>query len=155
MRRAGRVGRPHGLDGSFHVVEATPGLLVADAAVRAGELDTVVVGVKGTDEHPIVRLEGASDRNAAEALRGAELIALDAPPRELDDDEYPAEDLVGCSVVDGDRRLGEVVRLLAYPSCEVLELDSGLLVPMVRDAVKAVDVAGKVIAVDAGFLGAA
>ena len=155
MRPAGRVGRPHGLDGSFHVVEATPGLLAPDVAIRAGTLDTVVAAVKGTAEHPIVRLAAAGDRTAAEALRGTELIAVDVAARELDEDEYAAEDLVGCSVADGDRKLGVVARLLAYPSCEVLELDSGELVPMVRDAIRSVDVEAKVIQVDAEFLGAA
>ena len=62
---------------------------------------------------------------------------------------------VGATVVDGDRALGTVSSLLALPSCEVLELDTGLLVPMVRDAIRSVDVDARRIDVDGGFLGAA
>jgi 16S rRNA processing protein RimM len=48
-----------------------------------------------------------------------------------------------------------VERLMALPSCEVLELDTGLIVPMVRDAIRSVDIEAKRIEVDAEFLGAA
>jgi 16S rRNA processing protein RimM len=77
----------------------------------------------------------------------------DAPA--LEADEYWAQDLEGCTVADGERVLGTVVRLLGMPSCEVLELDDGTLVPMVRDAIRTVDVSAKRIDVNAGFLGAA
>jgi 16S rRNA processing protein RimM len=150
--RAGRGGRPHGLDGSFHVVRPVGRLLVAGA--RLEELGAIVVR-KGTDEKPILRVEGVSDRTAAEALRGRELVVLDAPEPELEADEYLAEDLEGCVVSDGERELGRVERLLAYPSCELLELDDGSLVPLVRDCIRSVDVEAKRIEVDGGFLGAA
>jgi 16S rRNA processing protein RimM len=153
LLHAGRVGRPHGLDGSFHVVEPAPGLLVAGAEVWVGDRSTEIVRRAGTDERPILRVELASDRAGAEALRGQQLSVprTDAPP--LEDDEYWAEDLVGCTVVAGERPLGTVQRLLAYPSCEVLELDDGVLVPMVRDAIRAVDLRERRIEVDDAFLG--
>ena len=149
--RAGRVGRPHGLDGSFHVLEPVARLLVEGAEVAGlGQ----IVGRKGSDDRPIVRVSSASDREAADALRGRELdIPGEAEP--LGEDEYLAADLEGCAVVDGDRTLGTVRRLIALPSCEALELDGGDLVPLVRDCVRRVDVAAKRIEIDAGFLGAA
>ena len=153
MIPAGRVGRPHGLDGSFHVTRPKAQLLQVGAALVVGEIPTRIASRKGTDEHVILRLELASDRDAVGALRGQELL-VDAAP-ELDEDEYLASDLVGCAVVDGERALGEVTALLALPSCEALELDSGLLVPLVRDAVRSVDIERKRIDVDAEFLGAA
>jgi 16S rRNA processing protein RimM len=55
-----------------------------------------------------------------------------------------------------------VTRLLALPSCEVLEVDRGgsetsaaLLVPLIRDAVRSVDVESREIDVDLAFLGEA
>jgi 16S rRNA processing protein RimM len=155
---AGRVGRPHGLDGSFHVTQPRAELLVLGARVRAGGEETEVVRRAGTDERPIVRLASASTREACEALRGADLeVHRDhAPP--LEDDEFYAEELEGCAVRDGDVEVGVVRRLLALPSCEVLEVERAgdgpaLLVPLVRDAVREVDVASRVIDVDLGFLG--
>lgn len=76
------------------------------------------------------------------------------PP--LEEDEWLAEDLVGCSVLSGDTLLGKVERLLAYPSCELLEVpgDSApVLIPLISDAVIEVDVEAKRILVDGAFLG--
>jgi 16S rRNA processing protein RimM len=155
----GRVGRPHGLDGSFHVTRPRPGLLALGAAVRVGESEAQIVRRAGTDARPILRLEGCEGRAAAEALRGQELLVRRTAAPTLDADEWWAEDLQGCRVVDSarDREVGSVLRLLALPSCEVLEVGrsgrADLLVPLVRDAVRAVDVGARVIDVDLDFLG--
>ena len=150
--RAGRIGRPHGLDGSFYVIEPVARLLVVGT-----ELDGlgVIAARKGTDAKPIVRLDTVADREAADALRGRSLDVADAEPDALGDDEYAAADLEGCVVVDGDVSLGVVARLVALPSVEALELDDGSLVPMVRDCVRSVDIEAKRIDIDRGFLGAA
>jgi 16S rRNA processing protein RimM len=156
--RAGRVGRPHGLDGSCYVTEPWPALLALGARVRVSGGEREIVRRAGTDARPIIRLEGCADRAAAEALRGAELLVdRDATPP-LGDDEWYAEDLEGCVVHDGGRDLGLVRRMLALPSCEVLEVDRpgggpALLVPLVRDAVRSVDITGRRIEVDLRFLG--
>jgi 16S rRNA processing protein RimM len=111
----------------------------------------------GTAERPIVRVEGAADRDAALALRGEPLWVerADAPP--LDEDEFWADDLVGADAVDGDRAVGTVSRVLALPSCEVLVVERAgeaeLLVPLVGDAVRAVDLQARRIDVDLAFLG--
>ena len=60
------------------------------------------------------------------------------------------------STTPGD--VGVVARLLALPSCEVLQVTRSegrpeLLVPLVGDAVRAVDVANRRIDVDLKFLG--
>jgi 16S rRNA processing protein RimM len=149
---AGRVGKPHGLDGSFYVVDAEPRLLTLGTTVQVGGRAVEIVRRAGTDDRPIVRLATASDRDAADALRGAELLAPRTAAPELEPDEYWAEDLVGCLVVAGQRELGEVERMVAYPSCEVLQVGEHLI-PLVRDAVRSVDVAARRIEVDARFLG--
>jgi 16S rRNA processing protein RimM len=59
--------------------------------------------------------------------------------------------------VDGGAPVGVVRRLVGLPSFEVLEVEredrADLLVPMVRDAIRGVDVAAGVIDVDLAFLG--
>jgi 16S rRNA processing protein RimM len=155
---AGRVGRPHGLDGSFHVTGARGAMLELGATVRIGEEEVEIVRRAGTDVRPIVRLAGHDGHEAAVALRGSELLVhRDAVPA-LDDDEWYAEDLEGCRVVDGEVAVGRVRRLVALPSCEVLEVEregDDLLVPLVRDAVRSVDVDAGVVDVDLAFLNAA
>jgi 16S rRNA processing protein RimM len=157
LLEAGRVGRPHGLDGSFHVTRP-------DARLLAGADEVYVNGVlqaidrrAGTDDRPILRLAGHAGREAAEALRGAQLaVPLERAPA-LEADEYWAHDLAGCAVFDGARHVGEVRRMVPLPSCEALEVERAdgavLLVPMVRDAIRSVDVGGKRIDVDLAFLG--
>lgn len=154
---AGRVGRPHGLDGSFRVVQPRSRLLVEGMPVRVADRRTEVVRRIGPDPEPVVRLAIAGDREGAEALRGALLeVPRDAAPA-LEEGEHWAEDFPGLRVVDGARAVGTVRRLVELPSCEVLEVerpgDEDLLVPLVGDAVRRLDVAGGVVDVDLGFLG--
>ena len=83
----------------------------------------------------------------------------DAAPA-LDADEWWADELEGCAVRDGKIEVGTVTRLIGLPSCEVLEVaraEGGkpLLVPLVSDAVREVDVAARVIEIDLRFLGSA
>lgn len=158
--RAGRVGRPHGLDGSFHVTTGNPRLLELGATVMIDGDPRRIERRAGYDARPILRLEGCTDREGAEALRGAELLVARTEAPALDDDEWWAEELEGCSVHDGGRPVGTVRRLLALPSCEVLEVErSGgggeLLIPLVGDAVRSVDVSAREIDVDLEFLGEA
>ncbi len=152
------MGKPHGLDGSFHVTRPRGELFQLGRVIRVGDVETEIVRCDGTTDRPILRVDVAAGREAIEALRGADIGVrrTDAPP--LEDDEYYAEQLEGCAVLDGSVSVGRVVRLLGMPSCDVLEVarDAGgepLLVPMVRDAIRRVDVARRVIDVNMAFLG--
>ncbi len=155
---AGRVGRPHGLDGSFYVTRAVTRLLGEGTVVSVAGQRAAIVRRAGTEKRPIVRLEGIAGREAAEALRGQELTVAGADAPALAEGEWWAHELEGCEVRSGGELLGTVARLLEYPSCEVLEVQprgggATVLVPMVRDAVRNVDVAARRIEVDVAFLG--
>jgi len=156
--RAGIVGRPHGLDGSFHVISPVAGLLAAGESVRVAGSDRRIARRAGFEARPILRLEGDEDRAAAEAMRGSEiLVARDRAP-ELGPDEWWADELEGCTVSDSGRDVGIVTRLLELPSCEVLEVaraggGDALLVPLITDAVRDVDLERRVIDIDMRFLG--
>ena len=103
----------------------------------------------GTSDKPIMRLAGCTAREHAEALRG---LALELPRDEsLEEDEFWASDLAGCVVVDGAREVGVVARMIALPSCEALEVGD-LLIPMVRDAIRSIDIEARRIDVDMGFV---
>jgi 16S rRNA processing protein RimM len=159
--RAGTVGRAHGLDGSFHVggvAAAVFGLVQLGSEVEVGGRVRRVVRAAGHAARPILRLEGCETREDAEALTGEEIYVPRSRAPDLEADEWWAEDLEGCAVRDGAREVGVVTALLAMPSCEVLEVrraegGSDLLVPLIRDAVRAVDVEAGMIDVDLRFLG--
>jgi len=70
LLNAGRVGRPHGLDGSFHVTRPRATLLTLGGALLIGDDVFEIVRRAGTDERPILRLHGVDGREGAEALRG-------------------------------------------------------------------------------------
>jgi 16S rRNA processing protein RimM len=154
---AGRVGRPHGLDGSFYVTGAVPRLLTLGASVGLAGRRAEIVRRSGTDARPILRLAGVDSRDGAEALRGIELTVTASGAPQLGEGEWWAHELERCEVFDGERRLGVVSRLLELPSCEAIEVqrpgvDDPLLVPMVRDAIREVDVRAGRIDVDGEFL---
>lgn len=144
---AGRVGRPHGLDGSF-VVRSPSHPFRVGATVSVAGRERRVERRAGTDARPLLRLAGIDDRDAAALLSGEALLVA-AREEPLAEDEWRADELVGC-VVAG---VGTVVRVLAAPTCDVLELDEGTLVPLIRDAVSAVDVEARRIEVRPAFLG--
>ena len=113
----------------------------------------------GTQTKPIMRVAGVAAREAIEALRGEPLLVAHADLPALESEEFWAHDLVGCAVVDGERPVGEVTRLLGLPSVDVLEVTrpgggDPLLVPLVRDAVRGLDPEARRVDVDLGFLGA-
>jgi 16S rRNA processing protein RimM len=147
---AGRVGRAHGLDGSFYVERPGHELSEGTALTVAGR-GAVVERRAGTDERPLVRLSGVAGREAAEALRGETLLLTDRGDQDavLAADEWLAADLIGCRI----EGLGDVRRVVEGPSCDVLEVgDDGVLVPFVSDAITRVDTEARVIEVDRGFL---
>jgi 16S rRNA processing protein RimM len=163
---AGRIGRAHGLDGSFYVTGPRPRLLALGTTLSVAGRTARVLRRAGTDEHPIVRLEGIESRDAVESARGLELTVELAEAPALGEQEWWASELEGCEVLDGERHLGVVAGLVELPSCEALEVrlarssasagkerGGELLVPMVRDAIRKVDVANKRIDIDVDFLG--
>ena len=144
----GRVGRPHGLDGSFFVegpsdrAEAFAGgaVLYVD-----GEPVKIVASKRGSQNRPVIRLE----RRVA---RGTTLTVPRASLPALGDDEYYAFQLVGLVVEEeGGRLLGRVADVVDYPANDVLELDTGLSLPLVEACVQKVDLDGGRIVVTAGF----
>jgi 16S rRNA processing protein RimM len=145
---AGRVGRPHGLDGSFYV-NGPKQPLAEGTVIRVAGADRRVERRAGTEERPIVRLEGISDRDDAAALLGEQLL-LDQEDAPLEEGEYIVSDLVGCTI----EGLGVVTGVIPGPSCDVLEVGvDGVLVPFVSDAVKRVDIESRIIEIDREFLG--
>jgi 16S rRNA processing protein RimM len=138
---AGRVGKPHGLDGSFYV-DGPRHPLPEGAEVVLGATTRVVERRGGTDERPLIRLSGLDDPRSA---RGETMLIED----ELEDDEWLASDLARCSVAG----LGPVARVVDGPSCSLLELEDGTLVPLVSDAIESIELDAGEIRVNREFLG--
>lgn len=181
----GRVGRAHGLDGAVHVTGLTDRALLAPGVeLWIGEHECRSVELRGSAADPLLRVTGVDDRTAAAALTGAVIsVARDAAP-ELEPGEWYARDLIGLAVYDvdpgaGAAPIGTVTALVNAPSVDILEVaavppgdatrsagapvaasrpggDSGtLLVPMVLDAIRGIDLAAGRVEVSGRFLGLA
>ena len=144
----GRVGKPHGLDGSFVVERASddPARFVVGAVLFAAGEPATVVASRRARGRPVIRLDRRVERGAELAVDRAALPA----PRE---GEFYAVDLVGAEVVEeGGRSLGRVLSVDPYEANDVLALDNGVQLPMVEDCVLDVDVECKRIRVARGFV---
>jgi 16S rRNA processing protein RimM len=143
----GRVGRPHGRDGAFVVEEASeaPERLAIGAELLLDGEPARVVESKQAGGRRVVRL----DRDAP---RGARLEVERATLPKLGPDTYYVFELRGLEVVEeGGERLGRVRDVVPYPANDVLELDSGLDLPLVEACVRAIDVEAGRILVTRGF----
>ena len=154
--RVGFVGRSHGTEGGFVVAEPTARLDLLDPgrAVTVAGQRLEIAWRKGTADRPIVKLDGADGRE----LRGAAIEVPRSALGPLAAGEFLVDDLVGCEAFDGERRLGPVRDVLLLPSADLLEVEreerEPLLVPLVGDAVRSVDLDAGRVDVDTGFLDA-
>jgi 16S rRNA processing protein RimM len=143
----GRVGKSHGLDGSFVVEDASDDeshFGVGAELLVDGEPTRVVVS-KRARGRPVIRL----DRRVA---RGTDLCVGRDALAPTGEDEYYVFQLVGLRVEEeGGRGLGTVADVAPGIANDVLELDSGVALPMVEDCVLRVDLEEGMILIAPGF----
>jgi len=143
----GRVGRAHGLDGSFVVERPSddarwwrPG-----ARFLVGGVETEVVAAKRPGARTVVKVDPPAERGAAIEVERAQL-----PPTE--DGEFYIFQLLGLAVEEeGGRALGRVADVIPGIANDVLELDSGVALPLVEDCVRDVNLEAGRILVAPGF----
>ena len=143
----GRVGRPHGLDGAFVVERAS------DDASRWEVGAAVVVDGEPARDHALAAGRRRPPRDTARPHRRARRRArrrLSELPTPGPDSYYEFQ-LVGLAVVDEDGGSGASSDVHPGVANDNLELADGTLVPMIEDAIRAVDLdAGRVVVVS-GF----
>jgi 16S rRNA processing protein RimM len=145
--RIGKVGRPHGIDGAFFVEQPSDDdrWWRTGARFLAGGEPVEVVAHRRSSGRPVVKLDRPVPRGAAlEVERDA------LPP--TGDDEYYAFELVGLEVAEENGRvLGTVKAVAPGVANDVLELDTDVLLPMVEDCVRSIDLRARRIVVADGF----
>jgi 16S rRNA processing protein RimM len=144
----GRVGRPHGVDGSFFVEGAsdTPERFARGAVLLVdGTPAEIVVSKRGAGGRPVIKLERSVTRGATLAVRREDLP-------EPEEDAYYVFQLVGLRVEEeGGRALGTVTEVENGPANDTLALDTGLLLPLVESCVLDIDLDERRILVARGF----
>jgi 16S rRNA processing protein RimM len=149
------VTRPHGIVGEVKV-ELAPeyaGALDSVRHVYLGDSDQAR-RVLASREHQgavLLKLDGVSDRNDAEALRGARISIRQSDLPRLSGDEYYSHDLIGLSVLrDSGEALGRLTEVLATGSNDVYVVktaDGEVLLPALESVVRAVDLAARTMVV--------
>ena len=142
------MGRPHGLAGAFVVERASdaPERFAVGSSLLAGGEPATVVESKRAGGRTVIRLDRRVDRGTSLEVPREELPQPAAP------DTYYVFELVGLTVEqEGGRALGTVSEVLERPANDVLELDSGVLLPLVEDCVLEVDLERGRIVVAPGF----
>lgn len=133
LREVGRIGRAHGVQGELYVTLITDRVerLAPGARLLAGAQWLTVAEARLQQLRWLVRFVGVDDRTAAEKLTNS---VLQAEPIEVDDDDDAlwVHELIGSRVVDQqgvDR--GTCVAVIDNPAHDILELDSGALIPVI------------------------
>lgn len=148
----GRITGAHGIRGDVLVATFTADpedVAVYDALTDAdGGRPLRLKARRMTPKGLIAQVSGVSDRNGAEALKGAELWVERAKLPQTEDDEFYYADLVGLAAVDQNgHRFGQVGHVANYGAGDLLEIlldGSGRseLVPFREEFVPEVDIGG-------------
>ena len=146
----GYVARAHGIKGALRIRTSTD--LSSLTSLELGERSCRVVRAERDKDDWLVTLEGITDRNAAEALRGTP-VRVDRDSITVADDEVLVSDLIGCRVVDiAGVALGEVTGSFDSGAHEILEVKRGngkeFMLPLVDAIVTNVDLATRTVTCD-------
>lgn len=154
----GRVRKPHGLKGEISITSYAESPLIFKKLkrvfLRINNLPPKEYQIFKFREHGkfvLLRLKDVLDRDQAEMLRGAEVLALrEEVPKE--DDEVFFEDIIGCSVFLPDMSyVGEVKDVKRYPQ-EIWEIvdkeENEILFPAIDQFVVKLDVENGEIIID-------
>jgi 16S rRNA processing protein RimM len=131
LLEVGRIDKAQGLRGEVVVTLTTTETSRIDVGSElvAGDRLVVVAESRPHQHRWVVRFEGVTSREGAEALARAVLKA--EAPADTDDDDLWVHELIGTPVVetDGTDR-GVVEAVQDNPASDLLVLDSGALVPL-------------------------
>jgi len=153
----GTLSTPHGVRGQLKLVALT-------ATDRLRRIKTVYIGenaasyllLRVAEQKPgqlIVSLGGVASREAADALRGQEMFIAERDAEPLGEDEYFLHDLPGLRVdTVGGEHIGVVREVIETGANEVLVVSrpegGDALIPMIRDVIKRLDLAGRVVEIE-------
>ena len=155
MALVGRIARAHGIRGQVIVNPDTD--FPADRFRPGATLFTTRGALRVTtarlqNGRPVIGIEGVETMNDAEALAGLELRVPVEELAPLPEGTFYHHDLVGCQVVTaGGQKVGTVEGVegtLSGSRLVVAGAKGEILIPLVTDICRTIDVAGKTIVVE-------
>lgn len=154
-----KVRRPHGIAGEVavavetdrprHVFRKGRELHLGDARGEPVGRTVILNRMRPTPTGAILRLEGFTTREDAEALRSLVFLIPAAEAAPADADEVRYRDLVGLTVLDAGVEIGKVVDLMQIEPTELLVVRGvnrkEVLVPFVKEFLEGVDLEAGVV----------
>jgi 16S rRNA processing protein RimM len=99
----------------------------------------------------VASIEGITDRNKAETLRGKKLYISPNVLKEPEDGEYYCSDLIGCTARENGQDIGQIIAMENFGAGDLLEIKpasgASFYLPFCNEFVGKVDLAKKLIAV--------
>lgn len=148
-----KVLKPQGIRGEIKVKTLTDSAedLCSFSRVFIGGNEYKILNVRGFGDTAFLTLKGIADRNAAELLRGFDVLALreDAPP--LPEDRFYIVDLIGCALRDENGETLGTICEITPAKTDIYVVDTGdKKVPFVaaEGVILSVDVQGGAITVN-------
>jgi 16S rRNA processing protein RimM len=160
LLRVGYIAGSHGLHGALRVRTDNPDSTTLGALERlfvetaAGRREFKVLSVSALGGgHQRVVLEGVDDADAAQALRGGAVMVMAAELPPLKEGEFYYFQIAGAEVIltDG-RRLGTIEDIMPTGGHDVWVVRDGqreVLVPVIADVVKAMDLEARRVTIEA------
>ncbi len=149
------IAAPHGIDGavSAEVYSDNPRRFAAGAELVTAEGRVMrIVSASPHKGRLLLHLSGVEDRNAAEKLRCVKLYVDESEVEPLPEGSWYWFQLLGLTVKEKGRVLGEIADVLPYTANDVYvvkrENKKDLLIPALKDVVKQVDLDAKVMEVE-------
>lgn len=154
----GEVLKPQGIRGEVKIKPLLDDVadLKGIRTVAIGGAEYKVLSARADVQAAYLMLAGVADRNAAELLRGKEVLADRADLPALEEGRYYIVDVIGCEVVtEKGRRLGEIADILpAHTDVYVLkDGEKESMFPAAEGVIVHVDVEKKRIVVSEKRIG--
>ena len=152
-----QIGRAHGLKGEVHAQSFTADPL---ALTDYGDLTDAkgrvfkITAMRPQGAGLVLRLNGVTTREAAEALNGVELLMpREALPDTDDDDDFYYADLIGLDAVStSNETLGKVLAVHNFGAGDMLEMrlvnGKSVYVPFTKAAVPTVSIKSGTVSID-------
>ena len=118
---------------------------VGSAGSGARELELKCLGVRLQKDRPVIRLEGITDRNMADELRGMEVFIREDQLEELPEGQHYVRDIIGYKVIDlaSGKEVGVLRDVIQNTAQNVLDIEGAdgrqILVPAVDAFLKRFD----------------
>lgn len=155
----GKVIKPQGIKGEIKVDIAATDMALANKLTQVYIEDKIfkVECVKSLVNGVFVKLEGISDRNQAELLRGKNIsIERDKMPK-LEEGRYLITDVIGCDVLVDNNSVGVLKDILQYGAADVYVVKStngykDFMFPCLKKVLAKVDIEDKKIYLNSEIL---